>query len=96
MFSVTGTLNGEHYAVVVGAKHSTLGIVSGTDNIMELLVRREGEHYAATPTGPFGQLDCRNPASVFGALLGWTTVRKVHGKEPKILGSRRPPAGAVY
>lgn len=93
-FTVEGTLGGAPYTCQVGPT-GQLGKVSGTGNVMELLVRREGDHYAATPTGPFGQLDCGKPSSVFGALLAWTSVDLVHGIMPDILGGQ-PQPGTVY
>lgn len=94
-FTVHGTLaNGTTYVCWVGSV-SLWGKVSGTDNVMELLLGRGGEQYAATPTGPFGKLDCGEPETVLGALLDWTHVTSVVGDVPDILGGQ-PEPGAVF
>jgi hypothetical protein len=95
VFTVEGKLDGQKYRAEVGGELPDWGAVSGSGNVMELLVRGEGSDWAATPTGPFGELDCSEPASVLGALFAWTRVTRVTGDVPDILGSK-PVPGTVY
>lgn len=97
VFIVDGTLDGQPYTCQVGGDDPlALGAVTGTRNVMDLLVRRTGDWYAATPTGPFGTLSLSKPESVLGALLNWTQVDMVSGDAPDILGGQRDQPGVVY
>lgn len=90
-FTVEGTLGGQPYTVRVGDSALQL---DGTGGAVELLVRREGDDYAVTPTGPFGQLDLKKPATVLGALHAWTRVAQVTGVAPVVVPPVEP--GVVY
>jgi hypothetical protein len=91
-FTVEGTTgDGKPYSIQVREDRLP---VDGTRNVVELLVRREGDEYAVTPTGPFGRLDLKKPSTVLGALHAWTRVAQVTGVAPEIV----PPveSGVVY
>lgn len=94
-YSADGLLNGGTYHIDVGSPGAEHGIASGSDNIMALLAQREGQPYAATPTGPFGRLDMSDPSSILGALMGWTRLTMLYGEWPGILGGP-PEPGVVY
>lgn len=91
MFTVEGFLDGTYYTVTVNGAQQ-----AGSTVILRELNARQGEQYAATPTGPAGSLDLSDPASVLGALMGWTRVVKVSGDPPDILHGQSNEPGVVY
>lgn len=95
MYVVEGFLNGVHYTLQVEELGRTTRI-TGSRNITAYLESHLGADYRATPTGPFGRFDQTDPASVLGALLGWTQVTRVTGDPPDILGGQRNQPGVVY
>lgn len=96
MFIVEGVLGGDRYTVEVGGPDPLYGTV-GASTVTGYLAGREGGGFMATPTGPYGVLDMNDPGSVLGALLAWTTVGKVTGDAPDLLGAqRRDQPGTVY
>lgn len=97
-------LNDEPYTVVVDPDATVdgpddldpthVGAVTGSTHVVTLLRAMEGERVAATPTGPFYDLDTSNPESVLAALHGLTNITAVNGEAPQVI----PPAivGAEY
>lgn len=96
MYTATGFLSGLPYTIEVGGPDQPL---EGSAHVLALLRLRDGQPWRATPTGPSGRLDAKDPASVLGALLGWTEVRTLDGDVPLVNGwdvhERRAP-GTVY
>lgn len=95
VFTVEGELDGRPYTVEVGGPAPLYG-AAGHSTVTGYLAGREGDDYMATPTGPHGVLDMRDPGSVLGALLAWTSVRAVTGDAPDLLGGQRGRPGTVY
>lgn len=96
MFTVIGYLDGIPYTLAVDGPIHEGGVMAGSPNVLRLLATRDGETYLATPTGPSGTLDIMDPASILGALCGWTEVRAVTGEPPDILNGQRNQPGVVY
>jgi hypothetical protein len=102
VFSVQGVLDDVPYTVVVDPADlassdtdpSSVGAVYGSVPVVTLLRAHDGSRVAATPTGPFYDLDCSDGESVLAALHGLTTVTAVDGDAPEVV----PPSivGAEY
>lgn len=82
MLTVQGYVDGVAYAVTVGVPRDdaadTVGVVSGSPNVVAMLRIRDGEP-VDLPHGGVSVLDVDDPDRVVEALTAWTEVVRVEG-----------------
>ncbi|MBO2461696.1 hypothetical protein [Actinomadura violacea] len=103
MFTVTGLMeDGVGYQIDVGGPKPAFGVVSGSDNVLDLLASSAETQVQASPTSAAAPLDTGDPASVLSALFMLTTVATVTGDDvPDVFDAtdedgNPPPDGAVF
>lgn len=98
MFTVTGFYQDKPYGLSVdpaSRPHPTRGIVTGTTEVLALLVTHEGAEVSLTPTGPRITVRRDDAAAVLGALYALTDVVDVTGDGiPEVIP--RAEDGVVY
>lgn len=99
-FTVTGfDPDGIAYTAVVDPEEAQLasrsvGVVTGSPNVLSLLRLYEGREYPPRPTREGGIVDTSSPLGVLVALRALTTVYRVDGDAPAVPGDDLPE-GAI-
>lgn len=84
-YTVNGYINGVSYQATVGGEvlDPRTGVITGSPNVVNLLLSNEGDSFSTTVTGENVALDLQDPDSVLPALQSLTEVTSVEGDVPQ-------------